>query len=259
MRHWFWILLIALGLQAQEARIQILGTTDMHGHVMAEDTFTLQPANLGWAKIATLIRRQKAVTPDTILLDCGDAIQGEPIDYVRNALRRDLPEPSVAIMNALGYAAMAVGNHEYDFGLDLLREVEKQAKFPFLSANTLTAKGTPAFPSHVLVTVGGVRVALVGFTTPRTAALAGPQSTAGFVFRDIVAASDTPTVYSAPLIARTMGMFQTMAFFEMAQGEGGAPLISVAVPSLLFDDVTIRKPGGQIPQLPVSTHPYFGK
>ena len=50
MRRWCWILLIALGLQAQEARIQILGTTDMHGHVVAEDTFSLQPANQGWAK-----------------------------------------------------------------------------------------------------------------------------------------------------------------------------------------------------------------
>ena len=47
MRHWFWILMIAVGLHAQEARIQILGTTDMHGHVMAEDTFILQPANQG--------------------------------------------------------------------------------------------------------------------------------------------------------------------------------------------------------------------
>ncbi|WP_026852493.1 bifunctional metallophosphatase/5'-nucleotidase [Geothrix fermentans] len=189
MRHWFWILLIALGLQGQEARIQILGTTDLHGRVMAEDTFTLQPANQGWAKLATLIRRQKALNPDTILVDCGDTIQGEPINYVRNTLRRDLPEPSVAIMNALGYSAMAVGNHEYDFGLDLLREVEGQAKFPFLSANTLTAKGAPAFPAHALVSVGGVRVALVGFTTPRTAALADPRDTAGLTFRDIVAAA----------------------------------------------------------------------
>ncbi|WP_275976093.1 bifunctional metallophosphatase/5'-nucleotidase [Geothrix oryzisoli] len=188
MRHWFWILLIALGLQAQEARIQILGTTDLHGHVMAEDTFSLQPANLGWAKLATLIRRQKALNPDTILVDCGDTIQGEPLNYVRNTLRRDLPEPSVAIMNALGYAAMAVGNHEYDFGLDVLREVERQARFPFLSANTLSAKGPHAFPTHVLLTVGGVRVALVGFTTPRTAALAG-RNASDLVFQDIVAAA----------------------------------------------------------------------
>ncbi|MFB3923618.1 MAG: metallopeptidase TldD-related protein [Terriglobia bacterium] len=78
-------------------------------------------------------------------------------------------------------------------------------------------------------------------------------------FRDIVAASDTPAVYSAPFIARTMGMFQTMALFEMAQGEGGASIVSVAVPSLLFDEVSIRRPGGQIPQLPVSSPPYFAK
>ena len=75
MRHWFWILLITLGLQAQEARIQILGTTDMHGHVRAEDTFSLQPMNQGWAKVTTLIRRQKVLNPNTILLDCGDTIQ----------------------------------------------------------------------------------------------------------------------------------------------------------------------------------------
>jgi len=78
-------------------------------------------------------------------------------------------------------------------------------------------------------------------------------------FRDIVAASDSPTVYSAPLIARTMGMFQTVSLFEMAQGEAGAPLVSVAVPSLLFDELTVKKPTGQIPQLPASKHPFFDK
>ena len=78
-------------------------------------------------------------------------------------------------------------------------------------------------------------------------------------FRDIVAASDSPTVYSAPLIARTMGMFQTVSLFEMAQGEAGAPLVSVAVPSLLFDELTVKKPAGQIPQLPASKHPFFDK
>lgn len=187
MRHWFWILLITLGLQAQEARIQILGTTDMHGHVLAEDTFSLQAANQGWAKVTTLIRRQQALNPNTILVDCGDTIQGEPVNYVRNALRRDLPEPSVAIMNALGFSAMAVGNHDYDFGLPVLREVEKQAKFPFLSANTVDAKGRPGFQSHALVTVAGVRVALVGFTTPGVPAMTEPANFAGLAFQDIVA------------------------------------------------------------------------
>jgi len=189
MRHWFWILLIALGLQAQEARIQILGTTDMHGRVLAQDTFSLQPANQGWAKVTTLIRRQKALNPNTILVDCGDTLQGEPLNYVRNVLRKDLPEPSVAIMNALGFSAMAVGNHDFDFGLEVLREAGKQAGFPFLSANTLDAKGQSAFATHVLVTVAGVRVALVGFTTPGTSWMVEPGHRPGLTFQDIVASA----------------------------------------------------------------------
>jgi 2',3'-cyclic-nucleotide 2'-phosphodiesterase/3'-nucleotidase len=191
MRQWFWILFIALSLEAQEVRIQILGTTDMHGHVLAEDTYSRSPRNLGWAKVTTLIRQQRALNPNTILVDCGDTLQGEPLNYVRNTFRRDLPEPSVAIMNALGYAAMAVGNHEYDFGLPVLREVEKQARFPFLSANTLDAKGLPGFPSHVLVTVAGLRVALVGFTTPKVPAMTEPGNYVGLAFQDIVKAART--------------------------------------------------------------------
>jgi len=124
-------------------------------------------------------------------VDCGDTLQGEPVNYVRNALRRDLPEPSVAIMNALGYSAMAVGNHDFDFGLGVLREVEKQAAFPFLSANTVDAKGRPGFQSHALVTVAGIRVALVGFTTPGVPAMTEPGNYAGLSFQDIVASART--------------------------------------------------------------------
>jgi len=78
-------------------------------------------------------------------------------------------------------------------------------------------------------------------------------------FKEIVAASNTQTVYSAPFAARTLGMFPTFSFFEIAQGEGGAPVISLVVPSLLFDDLTLRKPAGEIPKPPVSPHPFFAK
>ncbi|HJW72772.1 MAG TPA: bifunctional UDP-sugar hydrolase/5'-nucleotidase [Geothrix sp.] len=191
MVRWLGILFIALGIQAQELRIQILGTTDMHGHVLAQDTYTLQPANQGWAKIATLIRRQLALNPNTVLVDSGDTLQGEPINYVRTVVRPDLPEPSLAIMNALGYAAMAVGNHDFDFGLPMLRTLEKQAKFPLLSANTLDAQGKPAFATYRLISVGGVRVALVGFTTPKVPAMTEPGNIPGLSFQDLVVAART--------------------------------------------------------------------
>lgn len=184
------LLLFLGGLQAQEMRLQVLSTTDLHGHVMPEDTYSLQPANLGWAKLATLIRKQKALNPATLLVDCGDTIQGEPLNYVRHRLRRDLPEPDVAVMNALGYAAMAVGNHEFDFGLDVLRECEKQAKFPWLCANAVNvADGQPAFRPFLKVKVGEVTVGILGLVTPWIPKWSEPESYKGLRFEDAVAAA----------------------------------------------------------------------
>lgn len=190
-KTWFaFLLVLLLGtglLSAQELKLQVLGTTDMHGHVLPQDTYSLQPENLGWAKLATLIRQAKAQNPNTVLIDSGDTIEGEPINYVRTRLRPDLAEPSIAVMNALGYSAMAIGNHDFNWGLDVLRGVEKQARFPFLSANTINAKGGKgAFTPWTKVNVGGATVIIVGFTTPGIPRWEEPENYAGLAFQDIV-------------------------------------------------------------------------
>ncbi len=74
-------------------------------------------------------------------------------------------------------------------------------------------------------------------------------------FKDIVAASSAQTVYSAPFTARTAGVFQTVSFLDMAQSEGGASVISVVTPSLLFDDISLRRPTGNVPKPPASSRP----
>ena len=184
----FLILLLGTGLlSAQELKLQVLGTTDLHGHVLPQDTYSLQPENKGWAKLATLIRQAKAENPNTLLIDSGDTIEGEPINYVRTRLRPDLGEPSIAVMNALGYSAMAIGNHDFNWGLDVLRGTEKQAKFPFLSANTVLVKGGKgAFTPWTKVNVGGATVIIVGFTTPAIPKWEEPENYAGMAFQDIV-------------------------------------------------------------------------
>ena len=159
------ILLCTLCLRAQDVRLQVLATTNLQGRILPRDTFTLQPANLGWATAATLIRNLKAGNPNTLLLDCGNILSGDAVNYVRNRLRPELPEPSVAIMNALGYHAMAVGAREYGFGFKLLRSVEETAQFPFLSANTVFAStGKGVFTPYVKVAMGGLQVAILGLT-----------------------------------------------------------------------------------------------
>ena len=165
------ILLCALALHAQDVRLQILETTDLHGHIMPEDTFTLQPVNQGWAKLATLIRGLKEANPNTLLVDCGDATQGEPINYVWSHLKHDATEPSLAVLNLLGCNAMVIGHGDFDGGSGQLTRLQGQARFPWLAANVVAATtGKPAFTPYVKVDVAGVSVAILGLTIPAAGA-----------------------------------------------------------------------------------------
>lgn len=190
MVRWIFALLLATLLPAQDLRLQVLATTDTHGHLLPQDTYALRPEAKGWARLATLIRERRADNPATLLLDCGDTFQGEPVDYVRARLHPELPEPAVAVMNDLGVAAMAVGNHDFDWGLEALRGIEKEARFPLLGANILSARdGRPAFRPYLLAEVAGVRVAVLGLSTVATAKLAGPGALPDLRFQDPVEAA----------------------------------------------------------------------
>jgi 2',3'-cyclic-nucleotide 2'-phosphodiesterase/3'-nucleotidase len=186
------ILLCTLLLQAQDVRIQVVATAGMQGRILPQDPFTLQPANLGWAAVATLIRGLKAKNPNTLLLDCGDVLSGDPVNYVRNRLKPQLPEPSMAIMNALGYHAMVVGKREYDFGFRLLRSAEDFAQFPFLSANTVFASsGEGVFTPYVKIAVGGAQVAVLGLTAASVPLGADPANLTDIKFLDPVETAKT--------------------------------------------------------------------
>lgn len=154
---------LALALPGEELKLQVLATADTHAAVMPEDPYTLQAKPKGWARLAPLVRELQARNPHTLLVDVGDTIQGEPIAYVRHRVHPELPDPGTAILNALGAHAMVVGNHDFDFGLSTLRQVEEQAKHPWLAANVVDAgRGKPAFTPYAVVEVKGLRVAILG-------------------------------------------------------------------------------------------------
>lgn len=184
------VLLLTVLLQGQDLRLQVLATTDTHGHLLPQDTYSLQPAEKGWAKLATLIRGRRAENPHTVLVDCGDTLQGEPVNYVRMKLHPDRPDPIIAVMNELGFAAMAVGNHDFDWGLEALQRTGKEARFPFLGANIVLAKdGKPAFPPFTITEVGGARIAVLGLTTPGIPRMLEPELIAGLRVLDPVEAA----------------------------------------------------------------------
>jgi len=163
------ILLVIAGRASAPSRthVVIVSTTDMHGRIFPIDYYTNKYDNVGIAKVATLVKDARKNDPDLLLLDSGDTIQGTPLEYFHNKRHNTPPDPMMLAMNALHYDAMAVGNHEYNFGLKVLEKARSEAQFPWLSANTYD-KGTARthYKPYIVKEVGGVRIGVLGLTTP---------------------------------------------------------------------------------------------
>jgi 2',3'-cyclic-nucleotide 2'-phosphodiesterase/3'-nucleotidase len=157
------LLLVSLA-PAAELKITLLATTDLHGNLFPYDYYTAQPAARGLAKIATLIEAARADNPNNLLIDCGDVIQGTPLEAVYQEKGGFEHDPMMVAMNALGYDAMVVGNHEFNFGLKNLAKARSDAHFPWISSNILG--GAQPFAPYFLKTIAGVKIAVIGVTTP---------------------------------------------------------------------------------------------
>lgn len=145
-------------------RLTVLGTTDTHGNVLNWDYFKdaeyddSQHNDVGLAKIATLVNAMRAERGEcaTLTLDAGDTIQGTPLAYYYARIdpitgAKAPIHPMAAAMNAIGFDAAAVGNHEFNYGIETLRKFQSQLHFPLLCANALDWNtGKPAFPEYVL-------------------------------------------------------------------------------------------------------------
>ncbi|GAB3435396.1 5'-nucleotidase C-terminal domain-containing protein [Phycicoccus ginsengisoli] len=168
-------------------RITVMGTTDTHGNVLNWDYFKdaeyddSKHNDVGLAKIATLVAgvRAERGADRTLMLDAGDTIQGTPLSYYYarvDPITGGSKHPMAVAMNQIGYDAAALGNHEFNYGIDTLRTFESQCDFPLLSANTVDwTTGAPAFKPYVIRSfkVRGLgnplKVGILGLVTPGVA------------------------------------------------------------------------------------------
>jgi len=164
-----------------------LSTTDMHGNILPKNYANGRERQVGLAKLSTMVSQIRSnLDPDQVLLiDCGDTIQGTPLAYYHAKKENTPPDPMMMIMSYMGYDAMTVGNHEYNFGLQVLRKAQTEASFPWLSANTYKAGADQnAYTPYIVKEMKGIRVAVVGITTPGIPAWEDVENYEGLEFRD---------------------------------------------------------------------------
>lgn len=146
----------------------LLQTSDIHGNVFPLNYGTNNEEELGFAKIATLLKQEQSKNKHTITIDNGDLIQGTPLTYHYARFEPSLPNPMISILNHLHYDVGVIGNHEFNYGQDLLNQAINASSFPWLSANIIhTETNEPYFgkPYIVQAIPNGPRVGILGLTT----------------------------------------------------------------------------------------------
>ncbi|SMY06447.1 bifunctional 2',3'-cyclic-nucleotide 2'-phosphodiesterase/3'-nucleotidase [Flavimaricola marinus] len=176
----------AVQAQANQAHLRIMETTDLHVHLFPYDYYSDRPIDtVGLSRTASLIEDIRAEGTNSILLDNGDFLQGNPMgDYI--AYERGMAEgdmhPVIAAMNALGFDASTLGNHEFNYGLPFLMNSVAGAAFPIVSANVVKTMGASPTEDETLVppytiierelTDGAgeahpIKIGLIGFVPPQ--------------------------------------------------------------------------------------------
>ncbi|MBY6155619.1 bifunctional 2',3'-cyclic-nucleotide 2'-phosphodiesterase/3'-nucleotidase [Vannielia litorea] len=179
-------------LQGNEVKLRLLATSDLHMHLLAYDYHADAPnSGVGLARVASLIETARAEVPGAVLLDNGDFLQGTPLgDFAAAERPTGAPHPMIAAMNVLGYDAVGLGNHEFDYGLQVLEKALADARFPVISANALRQRGAQVSQDVPLVRpwimlerkltdAGGktrdLRIGVLSVLPPQTTLWAGAQ------------------------------------------------------------------------------------
>ncbi|MCX5801345.1 MAG: 5'-nucleotidase C-terminal domain-containing protein [Candidatus Eisenbacteria bacterium] len=164
-----------------DTRLTILSITDLHGALLSEDKDFATGKPVGGAAVvgAYIEAERDSSTGPVLVLASGDMMQGSAISNL------SMGEAVIEFMNRLGFEACAVGNHEFDWGVDVLKERIKQAKFPFLVANIFSGSGSKrpnwAVP-YTVVQKGNLKIGIIGVITEDAPVVINPKSIEGLRF-----------------------------------------------------------------------------
>ncbi|EGW38669.1 metallophosphoesterase [Desulfosporosinus sp. OT] len=175
------------------SNVEILATSDLHGTVYPYDYFSGATVSEGLAKVSTYVNQERAIDPNLLLVDNGDTIQGTPLATYYATIDKTSPNPMISAMAAMHYDTWTLGNHEFNFGLDMLNKVINEAKdsdIHVLSANTYKGDDTNLADPYYIKTIstenGDIKVGILGLTTKCIPNWESPENYQDLHFNDLV-------------------------------------------------------------------------
>lgn len=188
------LIFMALNMQADEKRtveLKFVETSDVHGMFFPTNYMTGKPVMGSMARISSYIKQQRKQYGDRlILLDNGDILQGQPTNYYWNFINTQDENIASSIVNYLGYDAQTFGNHDVETGHAVYDKWMKELKCPVLGANILDTKtNEPYVKPYVIIEREGVRIAVLGMTTPAIPNWLSNDIWSGMKFEEMIASA----------------------------------------------------------------------
>ncbi len=248
-------------LSSDVITISILHTTDLHGHILPTTDYKGHLDLGGFARCVTQIRRWRAENPNSLLLDMGDVYQGTEFAL------HDQGRLMVELFNLLQYDAWLVGNHEFDWGIEPFLHALDRSAMPVLAANTLL-EGKPAgefadsrhpfakIQPLIVRQLAGIKIAIVGLTTPGMPFWFPPKFTEGMTFQNPIEPARRAIAHAQSLGADAIVLAGHMGLKERTGGDDFAnqvialtaefPEVAVFIAGHTHQDIPSRLTNGVI-------------
>ena len=173
--------LLTASMQLWAAELVILHTNDVHSRLESHIPADAEQEQGGRVRLATLVDdiRKLYGKEKVLLLDAGDSTHGTNVDNLFGGVA------SIRVMNQMGYSAFVLGNHDFNYGQEVLAERILRCQFPVLVANVTREDGSPLTgASAVIQEVNGIKVGIIGLVSEETPISTHPKNVVGLVFHD---------------------------------------------------------------------------
>lgn len=186
MNRWlFFILMLAVSLTGEakkEKQLVILHTNDTHSTIMPVNALlpdTMKAGRAGALRRIVMLKEERGKNPDLLLFDSGDFFQGSAYYTLFKG------DVEIGLMNRMGYDAVTIGNHEFDFGMEEMARVFRLATFPIVCAN-YDFTGTPCeglVKPYIIIKRNGIKIGVFG-VSPKLEGLVSPKNCVGVKYLD---------------------------------------------------------------------------